>query len=91
MIRVRLIISGQVQGVFFRARAQRKAQQLGDIYGWVANESDGTVTVVAEGPENKMNDLVDWCHSGPSTAQVKNVKVEHMPYQREFSDFSVRF
>lgn len=91
MIRVRLTISGQVQGVFFRAHAQRKAQQLGGIYGWVANESDGTVTVVAEGSENKISDLVDWCHSGPSTCQVEKVNVEQMPYQGEFDDFSVRF
>lgn len=91
MIRVRLTISGQVQGVFFRAHAQKKAQQFGNIYGWVANESDGTVTVVAEGPENKIRDLVDWCHSGPSTSQVEKVKVEESPYQGEFDDFSVRF
>ena len=90
MIRVNLTISGDVQGVFFRAHAQEKAEELG-VTGWVANESDGTVSVVAEGPENKINDLVDWCHGGPSTAQVDKVKVEQAPYAGEFEDFNIRY
>lgn len=91
MIRVHIKISGQVQGVFFRAYTQEKAEKLGDIYGWVANNADGTVEVVAEGPENKINDLVDWCHSGPSIAHVEKVEAEKSTYTGEFSDFSIRY
>ncbi len=90
MTRVHLTISGQVQGVFFRAHAQEKATDMG-VFGWVANEADGTVSVVAEGPSNKINDFTDWCHSGPSTCQVKKVKVEKIPYMAEFADFSIRY
>ena len=90
MIRVRLTISGKVQGVFFRVHAQEKANGFG-ITGWVANEADGTVVVVAEGSENKINDFIDWCHGGPSTSQVEKVKVEQLPYIEEFDDFSIRY
>lgn len=91
MIRVQLKIHGRVQGVFFRAYAVQKAQDLGDVMGWVANESDGTVQLIAEGPENKVHDLVDWCHSGPSTAQVKKVEIEWGQYSGEFDEFDIRY
>ena len=91
MIRVRLIITGQVQGVFFRTHTVEKAEQLGDITGFVANEADGSVSVVAEGPENKINDLVDWCHSGPSTCNVEKVQEERLTYTGEFDEFNIRY
>lgn len=90
MIRVHLVIKGRVQGVFFRAQAQEKAVGLG-VTGWAANEGDGTVAVVAEGPENKINDLIDWCHSGPSIAEVEKVEVERSPYAGEFEKFEIRY
>jgi len=90
MIRVHLIISGLVQGVFFRKHAQEKAKLIG-ITGWIGNEADGTVAVVAEGPSNKINDFVDWCSSGPSTSRVDKVKKEKIPYMAEFEDFSIRY
>lgn len=91
MIRVHLKIHGNVQGVFFRAHTVEKAERLGDITGWVANNADGTVDVVAEGPENKMNDLIDWCHSGPSTSYVEKVDVEKLTYTGEFDSFEIRY
>lgn len=90
MTRAHLAISGDVQGVFFRSRAREKARGLG-VTGWVANESNGTVTVVAEGPENQVNELIDWCHGGPSNARVEEVKVKREPYMGEFEEFSVRY
>ena len=69
MIRVRIRIQGNpVQGVFFRVYVLEKAQER-RLMGWVANEADGTVTVVVEGPKNQVTDLVDACSSGPSRAQ----------------------
>lgn len=91
MIRAHLKIRGKVQGVFFRMHTQEKAEQLGDILGWVANNADGTVDVVAEGPENKMNDFIDWCHSGPSTSEVEKIEVEKLMFTGEFEDFSIRY
>ena len=90
MIRVHLTITGKVQGVYYRFYAKEKASFLG-VTGWVANEADGTVAVVAEGPENKINDFVDWCYGGPSTCQVEKVKVEKIPYMAEFEDFNIRY
>ncbi len=91
MIRIHLKITGKVQGVFFRAHTIEKAESLGDITGWVANNADGTVDVVAEGPENKINDLTDWCRSGPSTCEVKKIEVEKLTFTGEFSEFSIRY
>lgn len=91
MIRVHLTIHGLVQGVFYRTHAIEKAKDLGDITGWVANQADGTVIVEAEGPENKIKDFIDWCHSGPSTCEVKKIDVEHHEYTGEFDGFDVRY
>lgn len=91
MIRTHLKIHGDVQGVFFRSNTVEKAEQLGDIAGWVANNADGTVDVVAEGPENKINDFTDWCRSGPSTCEVKKVEVEKLTYTGEFDNFDIRY
>ena len=90
MIRVYLKIIGKVQGVFFRLHIREKAEEF-RITGWAANESDGTVSVVAEGPENQVNELVEWCHSGPSNARVEKVEVKIEPYMGEFEEFSVRY
>jgi len=90
MIRANVSIIGEVQGVFFRANACEKADKLG-IKGWVANEADGTVRAVVEGEENLVNDFIDWCHSGPSTSQVKKVKVDRLHYTGEFEDFAIRY
>lgn len=91
MIKVRLIIKGKVQGVFYRALTVEKAGQIGGITGWVANNADGTVSIVAEGPENKVNDLVDWCNSGPSTCLVEKIEIEKLTFTGEFNDFSIRY
>jgi len=91
MIRIHLTITGKVQGVFFRKHTVEKATDLGHLAGFVANEADGSVTVVAEGPENKVNGLIDWCHSGPSMAQVEKVKIEREPYSGEFESFEIRY
>jgi acylphosphatase len=91
MIRVHLKIHGRVQGVYFRAHAIQKAEALGGITGFVANDSDGTVVIVAEGPENKINDFTDWCHSGPSTAEVEKVEAERADYSGEFDGFNIRY
>ncbi len=87
-IRVHLIIEGKVQGVWFRESTKRKALSLG-VTGWVRNLPDGTVEVVAEGDEDKVNELVKWCHKGPPAAEVKNVKIKEEEYLGEFTTFDV--
>ena len=91
MIHAHLIIHGTVQGVFFRVHTVEKAEQLGNITGFVANQADGTVVVEAEGPENKIQELIHWCHSGPSTSEVVKVEVTLQEYTGEFDDFDIRY
>ncbi len=91
MIRVRIRIHGKpVQGVFFRAYVLERALDM-RLTGWVANEADGTVSVVVEGPKNQVTDLVDACSSGPSRAQVEKVEVQEETYTGEFEDFTIRY
>lgn len=69
------IITGQVQGVFFRIETQKKAQEL-KLTGWVRNCEDGSVEVHAEGEYEQLNKLEEWLQHGPPTAKVENVKSE---------------
>jgi acylphosphatase len=67
-------VTGQVQGVFFRAEAQRQADRLG-VSGWVRNEADGSVAAHFEGEPGAVDAIVGWCREGPSRAQVEDVDV----------------
>ena len=87
-IRVRLTIEGRVQGVWFRESTRKEAARLG-VYGWVRNKPDGTVEVVAEGPEDKVKRLAAWCRQGPTSARVTRVHERPEVYQGEFVDFDV--
>jgi len=89
-IRAHLIIEGRVQGVFFRDTTRREAVGLG-VKGWVKNRFDGSVEVVAEGPRDKVEQLVQWCHHGPSYAQVTGVKRTDEEFTGEFDDFRITF
>jgi len=87
-IRVRLIIEGRVQGVWFRDSTCRKAKELG-VYGWVKNRPDGNVEVLAEGSEENVAQLVTWCHKGPPHAMVISVKEIMEEWQGEFDSFDI--
>ena len=69
---IHAIISGKVQGVYFRASTQQKAKQL-NITGHAKNLSDGTVEVIAIGERNNIQKLLSWLHQGPSLAKVDHV------------------
>ena len=73
MTRVHLSIQGHVQGVFFRQTARLKGLELG-LRGWVRNRKDGSVEMVAEGERSALDDLVDWCQTGPKAARVDRVE-----------------
>jgi Acylphosphatases len=68
-------ISGLVQGVFFRASTKEKADAL-NISGLVRNEPDGSVYVEAEGAGEDLKKFIDWCHRGPSRADVAECKIQ---------------
>lgn len=86
--RIQMIVSGRVQGVFFRASALREAKQLG-LTGYVRNRLDGTVEIVAEGEEDLVKNLLVWAQSGPSTARVDKVETRWRSYTGEFSEFRI--
>ena len=71
--RVRVRVSGRVQGVFFRAEARTRAESRG-LTGWIRNAPDGTVEAVFEGDADGVRSLVDWCRRGPRGAQVAGVE-----------------
>jgi acylphosphatase len=89
-IRAHLIIEGRVQGVFFRDSTRREAIELG-LKGWVKNRFDGSVEVVAEGPREKVETLIAWCHHGPPIARVTRVREIKEDYTGEFDSFKVTF
>ena len=71
---IHVIVTGKVQGVFFRASTCDLAKKL-NITGWVRNNRDGTVELEATGDEEKINVLIDWLHHGPKFAAVTQVTV----------------
>ena len=89
MIRVHIFISGRVQGVSFRYFAEEAANRLG-ITGWVKNLDDGRVEIVAEGPGDKIDDLIKLIKKGPSNAVVSRVQVGSEKPTGEFNSFEVR-
>jgi len=90
MRRVRVIISGRVQGVFFRARTEQTAVSL-NLKGWVRNLGNGDVEAVFEGNEEDIEKMLSWCREGPRLAKVKQVDVIDETYTGEFDRFSIRY
>jgi acylphosphatase len=90
MQRLVATVFGRVQGVGFRAFTQQEANRLG-VVGWVANRWDGSVRVVAEGPDDALHRLVTWLHHGPPAAHVDHVEVAWEEGTGEFRGFQVRY
>ena len=88
-LNVHVVVSGQVQGVWFRASTKQKAEELG-LTGWVRNSPDGCVEAIFEGEEDIVNKMVDWCNKGPPMAKVDNVEVKKQKTVG-FKDFSIRY
>lgn len=88
MKRVHLVISGDVQGIGFRAWVRRWARER-DIVGWVKNREDGSLEVVAEGEKKKLEKLIMDCHDGPDIAMVESVDATWEEPTSEFVEFEV--
>lgn len=88
-LRARVVVTGVVQGVYYRAHARDKALRLG-VTGWIRNLPDGAVEVVLEGNEPAVRAMLDWCRRGSPRAAVTGVAVTWEPYTGEFCRFSVR-
>lgn len=85
---VTIIITGNVQGVFFRASAKEAAEQL-NIKGFAQNQPDGSVYIEAEGEEDLLTQFIDWCKHGPPRAQVASVDVQEDAV-RNFERFEIK-
>jgi acylphosphatase len=86
--RSHVFVSGRVQGVSFRDATRRQAEQIG-LSGWVRNTQDGRVEAVFEGEFDAVRQMIDWCESGPSSADVEDVSVEN-EQPEGLSGFEVR-
>lgn len=87
-VRARVIISGHVQGVFFRAHTRDFARKFG-VSGWVKNRTDGMVEAVFEGDDEDVKAIIDWCNDGPPGASVSGVEVKWEDYKAEFKGFDI--
>ncbi len=86
-----MLVKGIVQGVGFRAFVRRNAKRLG-IKGFVRNLPDGfTVEIVAEGPDDSIEQLVSIVNKGPPGAIIEDVEVEYEEPKNEFDDFEIRY
>lgn len=88
MRRVEIKVVGQVQGVFFRSEAQKLAAELG-LAGWVKNEDNDAVKIIAEGEEEKLKELVEWCRRGTKWSRVEQVDADRHEATGEFADFEI--
>jgi acylphosphatase len=89
-VRANLIISGEVQGVFFRANTRDKAVDLG-LKGWVRNLVDGRVEVVAEGERERIEQLIEFCREGSPGAEVEDIEIKWEKAKNEFAGFDIRY
>jgi len=84
---IKIIVKGDVQGVFFRATAKTIADGLA-IGGTVKNTNDGNVEIVATGSQEQLNKLIEWCKRGPEKAVVEQVDIIPLP-EMNFQEFTV--
>ena len=87
-VRAHAIITGRVQGVWFRMETKQAAESYG-VSGWVRNKRDGSVEAVFEGTEADVKSALEWCKKGPPLARVNTVDVTWQSYTGEFEGFDV--
>ncbi len=85
----KILVSGRVQGVFFRATALDVARRL-SLTGYVRNLPNGDVEIVAEGDEGALKGLIDWARHGPAHARVDEVRLEWGEASNWFKRFEMR-
>ncbi len=88
LARLRTVVHGRVQGVFFRHSAAEEARELG-LTGWVRNLANGDVEIMAEGPRRELRILAAWAHQGPRLAHVSGVDEQWSDHRGEFTSFTI--
>lgn len=88
-VRAQVLVSGRVQGVWFRQSAKNTALKHA-VNGWCRNNPDGSVEVVLEGDKNAVLSVIEWCRKGPELARVDSALVTWESPTGEFNDFRIR-
>ncbi len=90
-VRAHVIISGKVQGVFFRVETQQAVERIGGVTGWVRNRPEGTVEAVFEGSNSAVEKAVSWCRTGAPLSRVDDVQVKWEEFSGEYDGFSITY
>jgi len=85
---VDILVTGKVQGVWFRDFVRKTANNL-ELNGWVKNNPDGSVSAVVEGEEEIINRLIDKIKIGSPLSKVDNIKVNWQPFKNKFNSFKI--
>jgi acylphosphatase len=85
-----IIVSGRVQGVFFRKNTKQKAIEF-NVDGWVKNTYDNKVEIFAQGNEENLNKFINWCKQGPPKAAVEDIQVSEKQADNNLKGFSILY
>ena len=88
--RIRIFVTGKVQGVFFR-QALKVMAKKNNVLGWVKNLKDGRVEAVLEGDDEQVSRLIEWSHGGPANARVEDVEIINEKFTGDFTKFDVLY
>ena len=88
--RVHILVSGKVQGVFFR-QALKVIARKNNVLGWVRNLTDKRVEAILEGDSKSVNMVIEWTRIGPANSRVDNIEVSNKEFKNEFSTFEVLY
>nr|WP_156830644.1 acylphosphatase [Methylobacter marinus] len=89
MRKVKILVSGRVQGVYFRAFTQNKARQL-NVKGYARNLPDGRVEIIAEADNSILEEFIKWCAKGPLTARVDHIEMTELQPDEQLTSFDIR-
>ena len=90
MKQIHIFVTGRVQGVFFR-QSTRVIAIKNNVNGWVRNLDDGKVEIVAQGETNNVDNLADWCKTGPANSRVDEFELKEESIVEEFENFEVKY
>ena len=88
--RTHILVSGKVQGVFFR-QALKVIAKKNNVSGWVRNLPDKRVEAILEGDNNSVNSIIEWARVGPANSHVDNIEINNEEFKNEFSTFEVLY
>jgi len=88
--RVKVVIHGKVQGVFYRVHTKHAADRFG-ITGYVKNLANGSVEAVFEGDQAAVARMIDWCHKGPEMSRVDHIQTQKINFLTNFTLFEIRY